>query len=569
MPGIAPQASPTSFDLPAGTMLGKYEIISKLAMGGMAEIYLARISGTAGFEKVVVLKRILPTVASDPKFVQMFLDEARLAATLSHPNIADVYEVGDHGGAPFFAMEFVHGQDARSLRAAAAKKREQVPLAIALAIVHATATALDYAHSKTGPDGKVLGLVHRDVSTSNILIGYEGAIKLIDFGIARATSSNHQTKTGTLKGKIPYMSPEQCRGMHVDHRSDLFSLGVVLYELTSGRRPFRGDTDFAIMDQIVYGGAKPPSVEIEGYPPELEKIVMRLLSRHADDRYQSAEEMLHDLDPFISEHRLFVSPKQMSRYMRSLFADKMAAWDRGFEGGMTAIQHLTSTGATADSQILTPPAAFPAIASLSEEMAAQRPPSVTPFPSRPSGTLDALADPSTGSLVAPIPQPAAPPELLDYNLKPRRFGIIIGTAMVLVMLGGGAFAAWHFVGKKDKPAATAPSEPTVAKPEPPKPEPAKPEPTKVEPAVAPEPVTKPEPEPEKPETPEPVAQKPVTVKRPPPTRPVVVKPTPKPDPVKKPDPVVKKPEPDPKEPKKEPKWTPSDGSAADSPFLPQ
>ncbi|HUS27961.1 MAG TPA: serine/threonine-protein kinase, partial [Kofleriaceae bacterium] len=263
----ASSAQPKQFDLPSGTMLGKYEILKKLATGGMAEIYLARVRGNAGFEKLVVIKRILPTVADDPTFVRMFLDEARLAATLHHPNIADVYEVGEHEGAPFFAMEFVHGQDVRAIRQGARKTKERVPLAIALAIIHGGASALDYAHDRTGSDGKPLNLVHRDVSSSNILVSYEGAIKLIDFGIARATSRTHQTQVGTLKGKIPYMSPEQCRGLPLDRRSDLFSLGVVMYELTVGRRPFRGETDFGIMEQIVHGEAPAPSTLVDDYPP--------------------------------------------------------------------------------------------------------------------------------------------------------------------------------------------------------------------------------------------------------------------------------------------------------------
>ena len=218
-----------AYELPAGTLLGKYEIVRKLATGGMAEIYLARIRGTAGFEKLVVLKRILPNVAEDPTFVHMFLDEARLAATLQHPNIADVYDVGDADGVYFFTMEYVHGQDVRAIKIASRKSGEPVPVAIALAIVYGIASALDYAHTRKGPDGLPLGLVHRDVSTSNILVSYDGAVKLVDFGIARAAGAQHKTLTGTLKGKIPYMSPEQCKGLPLDARSDLFSLGVVLY----------------------------------------------------------------------------------------------------------------------------------------------------------------------------------------------------------------------------------------------------------------------------------------------------------------------------------------------------
>ncbi len=349
-------------------MVGKYEVVRKLAMGGMAEIYLARVRGSGGFEKLVVVKRILPTVADDPKFVRMFLDEALLASTLRHPNIADVYEVGEHEGSPFFAMEFVHGQDVRSIRFAVRERKEHIPLAIALAIVHGTASALDYAHDRTGPDGKNLGLVHRDVSSSNILVSYEGAIKLIDFGIARATSSRHDTKTGSFKGKIPYMAPEQCRGQATDRRSDLFALGVVMYELTAGRRPFHGENDFAILDQIVNFDAPPPSSMLRNYPDELEAIVMRLLARRPEDRYQTAEDMLRDLDPFLAKHQLWVSPKPLSKYMRMLFGDRIGAIDRALEEGMP----LTATGPSARSELLTPPSQFPALVPLSVEMPALR-----------------------------------------------------------------------------------------------------------------------------------------------------------------------------------------------------
>jgi serine/threonine protein kinase len=204
-----------------GDRLGRYEVLRKLATGGMAEIYLGRMRGVAGFEKLCVLKRILPGVAVDQKLVQMFLDEARLSATLRHPNIADVFDLGTENGSYFYAMEFIHGQDARAIRVKSAEVARPVPLDVSLAIVHGVASALEYAHDKTGPDGP-LDLVHRDISPGNILISYEGAVKLVDFGIARATTRASDTKTGTLKGKIPYMSPEQLQGQKLDKRSDLF-----------------------------------------------------------------------------------------------------------------------------------------------------------------------------------------------------------------------------------------------------------------------------------------------------------------------------------------------------------
>src|SRR5262245_49767202 len=309
----------------------------------MAEIYLARVRGTAGFEKLVVLKRILPHIANDPAFVSMFLDEARLAATLQHPNIADVYDCGEIDGTLFFTMEYVHGHDVRTIRIQTKKRGEGVPLGVGLAIVHGTAAALDYAHDRQGPDGQPLALVHRDVSSSNVMLSYDGAIKLVDFGIADAVLQQHKTHTGTLKGKTAYMSPEQCRGKPLDRRSDLFSLGVVMYELTVGRRPFRGDTDFAIMEQIVHGHAPAPSSLLPTYPPELEAIVMKLLARERDDRYDTAEDVLHDLEPYLSHERLWTSSKQLGRYLRALFAGRFEAWEKASNEGQSLAEHVADS----------------------------------------------------------------------------------------------------------------------------------------------------------------------------------------------------------------------------------
>ena len=281
----------------------------------MATIFLARTSGTAGFEKLVVLKCILPVLARDDGFVAMFLDEARIAAKLRHANIADVIDVGHEGDTYFFAMEYVPGQNARAVRIEARQRGLPIPLEVSLAIVIGTASALGYASD--GP----LGIVHRDVSPTNVIVGYEGAIKLVDFGIARATMRRGKTRTGMRKGKAPYMSPEQCRGMALDRRSDLFSLGTMLYELTCGTRPFHGATDFEVMDAIVHGHILPPSTIVPGYPRGLEQIVMRLLADSPDDRYQSALPLLEDLDALVVASGMLASSQVVARYMNELFGE--------------------------------------------------------------------------------------------------------------------------------------------------------------------------------------------------------------------------------------------------------
>jgi serine/threonine protein kinase len=308
--------------LSPGHKLGKYRLVKRLAVGGMAEIYLARVSGSEGFEKLVALKRILPQHAANDEFIQMFLNEARIAATLHHPNIAQTYDIGHEGGSYFFTMEYVHGEDMRTLT----KKAKHLPLEHALNIVIGVCGGLHHAHEKRGNDGRPLGLVHRDVSPSNVLVTYDGAVKMVDFGIAKATSHRAETRVGTLKGKIAYMSPEQCRGEGLDRRADVFSIGILLYEFTTGHRLFKGDNEFAILNMIVNQDVTPPTQLVPGYPRALEPIVLKALARDRDQRYANAEEMQVDLEAFARDHRLAVSSISLARFMESVFGKKTDPW---------------------------------------------------------------------------------------------------------------------------------------------------------------------------------------------------------------------------------------------------
>ena len=303
--------------------LGKYQLIRRLATGGMAELFLARATALHGFEKLVVLKRILPQHAESEDFIRMFLAEARLAATLHHPNIVQVYDIGEEHGAYFFTMEYVQGQDLRKLVRAARKKSVPIPIEHVLHIIAGVAAGLNHAHEKNGRDGQPLGIVHRDVSPSNVLVTYEGGVKIVDFGIAKAATAQVNTIAGTLKGKIPYMSPEQCRGEGVDRRSDLFSIGTLLWEMTTGSRLFAGDNEFAILNRVAKGDVPPPSSIRPDYPPELEAIVMRALQADPAQRYDTALDMQIDLEDFAREARLPVSSARMSKFMRELFAEEI------------------------------------------------------------------------------------------------------------------------------------------------------------------------------------------------------------------------------------------------------
>ena len=330
--------------LAPGDKLGKHELIRQIAVGGMAELYLARSQGLEGFEKLVVLKRILPQLAGNASFVSMFLNEARLAATLHHPNIAQVFDIDQDGSDYFFAMEYIHGEDLGHLVASAADSGIPIALDAALTLVAGLCAGLHYAHEKVGPDGKPLNVVHRDVSPSNVLVSYDGAVKLVDFGIARA-GSNPTTARGGLKGKIAYMSPEQCRGkVALDRRSDVFSIGTMLYELTTGRLPFTDETEYGILNQIVNRDAEPPSRIVEGFSPALEAIVMRALARNPDQRYATALEMQKDIEDYAHENRLRVSPLVLARLMGTLYPARLEEWDHArAQGAFFVEQHVVRT----------------------------------------------------------------------------------------------------------------------------------------------------------------------------------------------------------------------------------
>jgi serine/threonine protein kinase len=310
----------------------------------MAELFLARTVGPEGFEKLVVLKKILPNFAENQKFVRLFLDEARLAATLDHPHIAHVYDMGKVDASYFFTMEFVHGQDLRATVKRTARLERRLPIDHAVQIGHAVASALHYAHERRKPDGSSLEIVHRDVSPSNILIAYDGAIKLVDFGVAKAATSSVKTRTGTLKGKIAYMSPEQAKGSPIDRRSDVFSLGIVLWELVTSQRLFKADNDLAAIQLIINSKPQPPTELRPDCPPELERIILKALAANAADRYQSAEDMQLDLEELVREHKLKQSTIALRAHMHELFAEEIAAWKAAQASGVTLTDHVLAAG---------------------------------------------------------------------------------------------------------------------------------------------------------------------------------------------------------------------------------
>ena len=277
--------------------IGRYEVLGHLASGGMGQVYLAKHTGLGGFERRVVVKT-LDVADDEDQFVTMFLDEARLVGALHHQYIAPVYEVGQDGdGRYYIVMDYIPGETAEAMfRRASEGELPAIPLGFALSVVYAVASALDYAHKLCASDGMPLQIVHRDVSLSNVMIGYQGGVKLIDFGIAKSANRATKTVAGTLKGKFGYLSPEQVLRGSVDHRTDIFALGIILYELTTMKRAFVGSSELITLEQIVKGEYTPPTEHDPSYPQALAAIVARALDVDPAKRFQSAREMAHELE---------------------------------------------------------------------------------------------------------------------------------------------------------------------------------------------------------------------------------------------------------------------------------
>jgi serine/threonine-protein kinase len=293
----------------------------------MAKVYLAIQRAVAGFEKLVVIKRILPELSRDQAFVEMLLTEARTAATLNHPNIVQTFDVGSFNGTYYIAMEHINGEDIRSIvRAMKRCTVTEFPLEHTLNLILGVSAGLAYAHEKRDLDGRPLDIVHRDVSPQNILVTFTGDVKVVDFGIAKTSQAAFAEKTGAgqLKGKVPYMSPEQAQGLDLDHRSDIFAVGIILFELTTGRRLFKARSEFETLKLICERDYPRPTQIRAGYPPELERIVMKALAKDRDERYQSARDMQADLEGFIRQERIAVSAVSLANWMRMLFEDKIA-----------------------------------------------------------------------------------------------------------------------------------------------------------------------------------------------------------------------------------------------------
>src|SRR5664280_1198561 len=305
-----PASSPGAF--------GRYQLLEKIGAGGMAEVFKARMKGEQGFEKIVAIKRIVPHMAKNAEFVTMFVDEAKLAAQLNHNHITHIYDLGKVDAWHYIAMEYVEGKDLRTLLKLGKERGFPLPAELALFIAAKIANALDYAHRRPAPDGSELNLVHRDVSPQNILISDEGDIKLCDFGIAKAASKVSTTMSGALKGKLQYMSPEQAWGKRLDRRSDIFSLGSVLYE---------GDTDMSVLESVREGEVAPPTSRGVEVPKRVDQIVLKALAKNPQERYQNASEFEKDLHAVLYTYQPSPGPADLAIYMHRLLEPPQASDD--------------------------------------------------------------------------------------------------------------------------------------------------------------------------------------------------------------------------------------------------
>jgi serine/threonine protein kinase len=306
-------------------MFGRYLLLDKVAAGGMAEVWRAKMSGEANFQRIVAIKKILPHIAEDEDFIGMFTDEALITASLTHANIGQVYEFNRIGDTFFIAMEYISGKDLKSVWSWCRHRKSVMPLPLSVLVVQKLADGLEYAHSRVDSEGHPAAVVHRDVSPQNVLISWEGDVKVIDFGIAKATEKSGKTRPGTLKGKFAYMAPEQIRGLPLDGRSDLFALGVVLYEMVTGERAFQAESEFSLLELVRNVEIRPPAMLNENLPAELERIIYKALHKDRGQRYASCADFSEDLQRFALTQGKPANARDLAAYLRANFT---VDWER-------------------------------------------------------------------------------------------------------------------------------------------------------------------------------------------------------------------------------------------------
>jgi serine/threonine protein kinase len=432
------------------TKLGRYQILRHLATGGMADLLIA-IDG----DRHVVIKRIRSEQAKDPQFVRMFLDEARLAGSLHHPNIVEVLDIGDDRGEYFFTMEYVHGEDLRNVLRELNRRHDKLPTQQIIAIMCAAAAGLHHAHEKRGADRELLGIVHRDVSPANILVGYDGRVKVADFGIAKAVLRQVETRSGTLKGKVSYMSPEQVTGRPIDRRSDVYALGIVLWEVATARRLFKGDNDFLVMSSIVQGEIPKPSLHRDDLPPPLEHIIMKALATNPSARFQTADDLRYALEHFAESLGMRPTAASIADYMKKLFGSRLEPWLVDDEPTMNAsIDFDGSASGVIQSIQPVKPEKFKATNTSPLFMVQQ---------TNADDAAALAAAPSPAAAAAPGPEPVtAMAWSPEPSVVPRRRGLMVGGALAIGALAIGGGVMWSRSSSDDPVATTKAASPETA-----------------------------------------------------------------------------------------------------------
>jgi serine/threonine-protein kinase len=330
--------------------IGRYQLIDRIAFGGMAEIFRARVLDAQGNERIVALKKVLSHLAEDDEFIQMLVDEAKIVSLLTHPNIAHVYEFGHEDHSYFLAMEYVDGKDLRSLLENCRADQRPLEISHTLYIVSCVLRALQEAHTASDENGRPLKIIHRDISPSNVLLSYEGDIKLIDFGIAKAVMSRVRTQTGVIKGKVKYMSPEQAMGQELDARSDLFSVGSVLYETLTNQPPFVAASELDLIFKVRDANVMPPSRLNPQIDRTLEGIVLKALSRSRHTRFQNADEFAHALETYLQSSDPHYTPQRLAQLLTHTFSLQMEQEQATLESALRGLRAESKPPATRPSR---------------------------------------------------------------------------------------------------------------------------------------------------------------------------------------------------------------------------
>ncbi|MBI5534344.1 MAG: serine/threonine protein kinase [Deltaproteobacteria bacterium] len=452
-------------EITPGLVLGRYECLLPIARGGQAAVWAARVTGARGFEKIVAVKAMLPGLSEDSNFERMFLDEARIASNIKHPNVVEILDLGEHGPLLYLVMEFVEGETLYDLIHLA--RKTGIPGPLAIKIVMDVCAGLHAAH-ELKENGVLLDIVHRDVSPQNVMISETGIVKMVDFGVARIKGRLSQaTADGYVKGKTNFLSPEQISGKSIDRRTDIFAIGVMLYQLTTGKHPFRGETEGQTLNNILRCRLRKPSTIIKGYPENLETVVVRALEREPEFRFQTAQDLYKALDATLTGMTRATS-EDIAAFVKPLIGERVEAF-------RTALNQARKTASAASAAAGTSPsdAQISGLSNVSSAMGngLSKPVAILGDPS----SAPSAPDPSKPPALAPAPPPivhtptagggASVSAALAVHARRRRApafvvaGVLIAAAAILLV------ARWKMASKQPYPAGL-PTVATLASPQP-------------------------------------------------------------------------------------------------------